>query len=200
MALQELVDNIHFVWINRLSQNLDPKLKYHSVKHTLSVLDSCVEIGIAEGISETEMHLLKIAAIFHDTGFLESPEQHEKRGVSFALDYLNNSQLSERQLDDIANMIMATKIPQRPHCHLCEILCDADLAYMGTGHYEVVSGLLREEIELLGQPLSEEKWLKIQIGFLESHTYFTKYAINHFSKVKKTHLEKLKKELLDLND
>jgi uncharacterized protein len=158
-------------------------------------LDYCKEIGEAEGISEKDLFLLKIAAVFHDTGFLESPDQHEKRSVDFANDFLEDTQLSLEHIQEVSNMILATKIPQSPKTKLAEILCDADLAYMGTDDYDALASLLKEEIELLGQPLAEEKWLQIQIVFLEKHHYFTKYAIEHFSAKKKEHLARLKNKL-----
>ncbi|MCC5918936.1 MAG: HD domain-containing protein [Cryomorphaceae bacterium] len=200
MSIKEVFDHTYKTWIPRLQNELSPNLKYHTVKHTLSVLDSCEEIGRAEGIDQTEMFLLKTAAVLHDCGFLESPEEHEQRGCKFAREFLRDTVISDEQIEWICSMIMATKIPQSPKMKLDEILCDADLAYLGTDNYTPISDKLRTEIELLGTPLSEEKWLNIQIGFLESHHFFTQFAIDQLSEKKEEHLSRLKEELSRLSD
>jgi uncharacterized protein len=91
-------------------------------------------------------------------------------------------------------MIMATKIPQQPKNHLEEIICDADLDYLGTDDYPVISKTLFKEMEHL-RPLTETRWLEIQVGFLEAHHYFTATATKARKRKKEATLQRLKRSL-----
>ena len=69
-------------------------------------------------------------------------------------------------------MIMATKIPQSPKNHYEQIICDADLDYLGRYDYATNSNNLLQEIEFV-KKLTPKEWLQIQEKFLKAHTYFT---------------------------
>ena len=86
---------------------------------------------------------------------------------------------------------MATKIPQTPHNLLEQIICDADLDYLGSDDYWKISGHLFKEINET-TALGETDWLNIQISFLEQHHYFTQTAINERSQMKDSYLAELK--------
>ncbi len=88
-------------------------------------------------------------------------------------------------------MIMATQIPQTPKNRLEEILCDADLDYLGSDEYGIISAQLFKELNHQ-TPLSDWDWLNIQIRFLESHHYFTTTAINSRKQKKEKILNALK--------
>jgi HD superfamily phosphodiesterase len=53
--------------LNKLSRELDPRLAYHSIGHTLDVHDSAVRIAEMERVSEDDIILLRTAALFHDS-------------------------------------------------------------------------------------------------------------------------------------
>ncbi|MBP8067045.1 MAG: YitT family protein [Pedobacter sp.] len=71
---------------------------------------------------------------------------------------------------------MATKLPQTPKNHLSEILCDADLYYLGTNEYEFYADKLFLELQSNGILKIKEDWYKRQIEFLNTHSFFTKTA------------------------
>ena len=80
-------------------------------------------------------------------------------------------------------MILATKIPQTPKNILEQIICDADLDYLGRDDYEKNSNFLLQELKLKND-VTELEWLKIQVNFLEKHTYFTNTSISLRNKLK----------------
>ena len=66
--------------LGQLGKKLSVNLTYHSVAHTMDVLEKAVEIAKQEGVNnENEIMLLKVAALFHDTGFLEVYMGHEEK-------------------------------------------------------------------------------------------------------------------------
>lgn len=193
MTNKELI-NLEKSILNKLRKELPKHLFYHSPEHTIRVIEKAGIIAKHENVSENDFKLIKIAALFHDIGFIQSSLNHEELGCVIVRDYFNQNQLNEIELDTICGMIMATKIPQTPHNKLEEILADADLEYLGTEDFEEISGYLFKELKFSNPDLTEKKWNEIQINFIEKHTYFTSYGQQYLSEMKKKFLKELKEE------
>ena len=123
-----------------------PNLQYHNIKHIYDVLESALVIAESEKITGDEIKILRLAALFHDAGFIRSSANHEERGVEMAREILPAYGLSCDQIDTICGMIMATRIPQSPSNQLERILCDADLDYLGRDDFYEIGGRLFEEL------------------------------------------------------
>ena len=121
--------------IDKLDKELPPYLSYHNVSHTRQVLKRSLEIAASENITGDDLDILSTAALFHDAGFIEKYTGHEEVSCQLAKQYLPQFDYSDPQIEIICELIMATKIPQTPKNHLAEILCDADLYYLGTDDY-----------------------------------------------------------------
>jgi hypothetical protein len=87
---------------------------------------------------------------------------------------------------------MATKIPQTPLDHYAEILCDADLDYLGRNDFYTIGQSLFAEMKTMKLVETEEEWNNIQIRFLEAHRFFTTTSRSARTSCKQEHLEKLK--------
>lgn len=185
--------------LGKLQKDLPVELKYHSLEHTLGVMHSCEIIAAMNEVSQAELNLLKTAAAYHDIGFTESYENHEQNGCKIAADILPQFDFDEASIAQIQGMIMATKIPQQPQNQLEQILCDADLDYLGGDQYGEISQRLYEEIGLKGKSMSMEEWLDLQINFLDQHHYWTNFVQEKLGGRKAKVLERLKQERLNLN-
>ncbi|WP_332732298.1 HD domain-containing protein [Flavihumibacter sp.] len=160
--------------IARLSEGLDKRLTYHNLAHTLDVLEQAERIAIEEKISDPKALLLvKLAALYHDTGFLDTYKGHEERSCEIMLHDLGGNSLTTGDLDRISGMIMATKIPQNPANLMEEVICDADLDYLGRDDFPPISNNLKKEFLVFGVIKEEKDWDPLQIGFFEKHHYFT---------------------------
>ena len=178
--------------LDMLAQQTDPALKYHSVEHTLDVLESSLEIARQEGIrDEDQLLLLKVAALYHDTGFLFTYKGHEEKSCELVLENLRHSIFTADDLDVICGMIRATKIPQSPKTLLEMIICDADLDYLGRDDFDKISNRLRQEYFTIGMVTSEEEWMQIQIRFIGVHRYFTQSTYIKRTPGKLKHLKQL---------
>ena len=113
--------------LNRLKHELSPSLSYHGYHHTADVIHAAMQIADAEKISNDDKKLLRIAAAYHDAGFIYLYKGHEEKGCEMAKETLPGFGFSMEQLSIICGMIMATKIPQQPHSMLERIIADADL-------------------------------------------------------------------------
>lgn len=177
----------------KLLQGLSPRLIYHSINHTLDVLEQVQLIAEREKINHDEnLFLLKVAALYHDSGFLFIYAGHEAKGCEIAKEELPLFGLKTMQIDKICGMIMATKIPQTPGNNLEEIICDADLDYLGRNDFEMISNNLFKEFLDFGFVKDYSQWMKLQVKFFESHHYFTNSSQQLRNPVKMARLKKLK--------
>lgn len=189
--MHESFQNIERHVFQVLESKLPSYLTYHSVEHTRYVLKKAIFIASKENVSKDDLILLKIAALYHDIGFIKSPIQHEKVGCKIARKELKAFNLSQEDIDKICGMIMATKIPQQPITHLEEILADADLEYLGTRYFFSVGELLYKERKYFDPTLTKKKWNEIQVNFIKNHKYFTKFCLHYKEHHKLKNLKKI---------
>ena len=178
--------------LQKLERELTNKLTYHGIHHTLDVLKITSELCAAENISRKNTTLLKTAALFHDSGFTETYSNHEEKGCEIARLNLPRFDYSSKDIEKICGMVMATKIPQSPQNILEQIICDADLDYLGRDDFYSIGSTLFEEFKEYKIVNNEEAWNKLQVGFIGSHHYFTKTTLVRREPQKQKYLQELK--------
>lgn len=178
--------------LKKLEDKLDPFLYYHGLAHTNDVLTSVEHIALAEGVTEEELGLLMVAAAYHDCGFLIVYKNHEEAGCGIAFESLPQFGFTQDEIMVICDMIRATKVPQQPKTRLEEIICDADLDYLGRDDFEPISESLYNEFCRWNIVDSYENWMKLQISFLEGHNYWTNFSKKYRTESKNKQIERLK--------
>jgi len=177
--------------IGLLKTKIPATYYYHNYEHTLYVMDKVLEIGKHENCSENELELLHTAALWHDTGYINTYKGHEAASCTLARQYLPGYGYSHDDIEKICGMIMATKIPQSPKNNLEEILADADLEYLGTDKATVLANQLFNELKTLNPLLTEKAWNKTEIDFLTAHLFFTVYCKENKEQSKQAYLKSL---------
>ncbi|MEP2669196.1 MAG: HD domain-containing protein [Cyclobacteriaceae bacterium] len=177
----------HFI-TEKLKAEMPSHLTYHNLDHINDVLVSALRIAEAEKISEEETKLLRIAALYHDAGFISTYKGHEAQGCLLAKETLPPFGFTTQHLEAICSMIMATKIPQTPQNKLDKILCDADLDYLGRHDFYEIGDRLYNEMKDQGFIETEREWNLTQKVFLENHRYHTQYGKSHREDEKQKHL------------
>ena len=157
----------------KLKNELPADRTYHCLEHTLDVYASAIGIAEQEGVTGEGFVLLKIAALYHDSGFTVQNLEHELAGCTIVRTQLPGFGFNEQQIELICDMIMATRIPQTPRNKLGRILCDADLDYLGRNDFERIGSTLFQEMHTWGILNKEREWNKHQVRFLQRHRYFT---------------------------
>lgn len=182
-----------------LKQKLSPKLYYHGIHHTYDVVEAAERLAIMEGVLDEDIFVLKSAATYHDAGFVEQYDANEPIGARMAADILPKYGYTTEQVEMVFKLIYATIIPHNPQSHLEEIICDADLDYLGRDDFPEISDTLRVELREHGKINSDRLWDEIQVKFLTMHKYFTKSAIDLRQDKKEKHLEVIKQRLIEDN-
>ncbi len=174
--------------LKRLKDELPADRTYHSLEHTLDVYASVIDIALLENVAGEDLELLKTAALYHDCGFVVQNEAHEEAGCLIVNEHLPRFGFSAEQIERICAMIRATKIPQSPKDVLAQILCDADLDYLGRGDFERIGQMLFSEMRAYGKLSTELEWNTLQMNFLRQHRYFTATNIELREPAKQAHL------------
>ncbi len=161
---------------NRLLNEIPAHYKYHSLRHTLDVIEMTIKIGHGEKLTEAEIDLLKVAALFHDTGYLVERKNHELHSCEVFEEYARKHKFEHQYYDFVKNCIMATCIPQSPQTIHERILCDADLDYLGREDFSEIAEGLFQELIACGDIQDRDQWNELQIKFLGNIIYHTDYS------------------------
>ena len=185
----------------RLRAELSPGLTYHNLWHTQEdVIPGAVRLARLSEIADDDVHLLEVAAAYHDIGFVHGRLEHERTGADIAAQTLPAYGFSPRQIERIEGMIMATRLPQSPHDRLEEILADADLDVLGREDFFDRNEQLRLEFNTWNQPMGQRQWWAAQLKFLKQHTYFTPAARALRAAAKQRHIAILEGRLRRENE
>lgn len=189
-----------YVW-RRLKQGLAPSLTYHNLGHTFDdVLPAAERLAKLEGVEGQDLLLLRTAALFHDFGYLYLAAGHEEAGIHSAQDLLPLFGYSDAQIETIAGIIRATRLPQSPATLLEQIMADADLDVMGRDDFWPRNSDLRKEVEGRVGPISDLDWYTNQANFIGQHSYFTRAARLLRSAEEALRLEEMRQRLQIAHD
>lgn len=160
-----------------MQARLSVELYYHGPGHTFADVIPAVERLIdRHELNVEERYLLLTAALLHDLGYIERYANNEQAGAEMARQILPSFGYNEEQIARVAELILATRMPQRPIGLLQKILCDADLDTLGREDFFQSSMALWRESCRFNEPVTLAAWLQGQLAFLENHTYFTQAA------------------------
>ena len=163
--------------LGRLQAELSPVLLYHDYRHTAEdVMPAAERLAALSGVDGDDLQLLRVAAAYHDLGYIHAYWQHELASLRIAALALPDFGFEPAQIDAVLGMIVSTRLPQSPRTLLEQLLADADLDNLGRDDYFELSEGLRQELELQGQGRPLPQWREAQITFLRQHHYFTDAA------------------------
>lgn len=174
-----------------VARDLMPKLPYHNFSHAIDVYSAVNTFALLDSVSNEDRFLLKTAALLHDIIVVPGTKDNEERSAEFARQYLPKIKYSSEQTQRIAQLIIATKMPQNPQDYLERLLCDADLDNLGREDFLELGEKVRLELDLPEGNI----WYQQQLGFLKGHKYHTEIARKLKDSGKATNIQKLEKML-----
>lgn len=164
---------------------------YHGWMHTKSCFDAVCYLSASEDIKDDDVRLLKIASLYHDTGYIFGDEEyHEYKSAVIARVELQSFGFSKYEIDVICRLIISTILNKESIDVLEDIMRDADLEYLGRDYYPYVSELLRREKSIL-----HSKWDAEQLVFLEKHKFVTLSAQKFFNHQKEINFRTLRNRI-----
>ncbi|MBC7884323.1 MAG: HD domain-containing protein [Saprospiraceae bacterium] len=177
--------------IAKITNEIPDALSYHGVHHTLDVLNACNAYIRRLKIAGKDAYLLRTAALMHDIGIMWNYFNHEEQGIKYVRETLPGWGYSSNDIDRICSMIGATRLPQKPTNLLEQILCDADVDYLGTDLFYSIGETLFKEFLVYNVVKNEEEWDRLQVKFLSTHSYHTAYGKKYREPVKRNYLTEI---------
>ncbi len=180
---------------NLFEDELDPVYTYHNYDHTILVLESVNQIAKNSDLLDEDLHLLQIAALFHDSGFVSGKVNHEAESQQIAKKYLSSEGFSEEFIAKVNLCIAATEMGLKTEDPLALILQDADMSGLGSKNYPSITENLRLELNNTRETkISKKDWLEGNLKFLKDCNYNTPAAKQLYDGQKNKNLKKLQKK------
>lgn len=182
---------------NLLKDKLSNLYSYHNFNHTLTVVNAVKELCKKEDVSGDDKEALMLAAWFHDTGYVEGYENHEKESVKIATAFLKEKGESDELIEKVSKLILVTSKEYIPKTHLEKIIKDADYAHLMGTEYVTTCELLRLELKNTGLAFfSNAEWTKENLNFLlNKHRFYTDYALKKWQPLKEKNLIAVQKKI-----
>lgn len=162
---------------NLFKEKLPPDHVYHNYKHTYQTVRACKQIANTYNLTSRDLEVLLLAAMFHDTGYIETYQGHEEVSIRIFNEFIKGDYPLE-DIKRVEDLILSTKAGAIPDGTLQEILHDADYINIGKKKFVQRAELLRIEWErLLNKTYTDLEWAEIQLNFLISTNFVTEEAI-----------------------
>jgi len=180
-----------------LKDKLSKLYSYHNIFHTSNVVTAVKKLCIKENVEDIEKEILLVAAWFHDTGYINGVEEHEKESVEIAVKFLKEQGQSEDFIAEVSKLIMATSKFYVPQTQLEKIIKDADFVHITSLEYNSTCELLRFELQnTMNLSFDNLEWAKENLDFLmNKHRFYTDYAIKKWQPLKEKNIAMVQKKL-----
>jgi predicted metal-dependent HD superfamily phosphohydrolase len=193
--MSDIISKVEAYAVEMLSSETNGSFLYHNLRHTQRVVNSAKKLIEGEKVTEDDGQKLLIAAWFHDLGYTQSINEHEEHSCTLAKQFLEQEAVDADFMDEVCDLIRATKKDYEPRNKLEEIIRDADSSHFAKKSFMATTELLREELSLLGvAQYSNDEWRKENIRLLRvKHRFYTDYAKENWQKEKDKNVKKLVK-------
>ena len=173
---------------NLFRDKLPNNYVYHNFNHTDETVKACKRLSKSYNLTSRDYEVLMLAALFHDTGYINTYQGHEVNSVKFMEAYLEGN-YPEDDISEIEALILSTKFQTVPDGSLQEILHDADYINIGRKNFNRRADLLRIEWErILEETYTEEEWAEVQLKFLVDTNFKTDDAVLKYNKQRETNI------------
>ncbi|WP_281637882.1 Pycsar system effector family protein [Flavobacterium marginilacus] len=192
-----LVNEVQDFVSNLIKEKLSDLYSYHNMDHTLEVVRAVEILCDEEKVNPSDKKILLIAAWFHDTGYVDSFNDHEEFSTKIAAQFLSEKGKSEAYITAVNRLIRATVKDYIPQSNLEKIIKDADYHHILNDSYVVNCECLRKEWQNIdGKSMTDIEWAKGNEFFLTAmHKFYTPYAVEHWQPLKEKNIKRLQKKI-----
>ncbi len=159
--------------LEELYKELPESLHFHNIEYAKKVYDQSYLLCRSEEIEQEDRLLVRTAALMLFTGLTQEYHNFENRSSVICREILPGFSYSESQIDQICNLIMATKLPFEPNNRLEKILIDARMDFIGRPDYTSHIKLLYQELKEAGSKINGQQFKKQQLEMLFSFEFYT---------------------------
>jgi adenylate cyclase len=164
---------------------LPESLHFHSLNYARKVYNQSMLLCRSEEIEQEDTLLVKTAALMLFTGLTQEYQNFENRSLVICREILPDFNYSDKQIDQICNLILSTKKPVHPMNRLEKILIDSRMEFIGRPDYTHLIKKLFQELKEAGSKINGQQFKKQQLELLFDFQYYT-VAANRLREVSGT--------------
>ncbi|MDD3793677.1 MAG: HD domain-containing protein [Candidatus Gracilibacteria bacterium] len=185
-------------YVNKLLMPLENHY-YHSYEHSIDVMTRAIYLAEKEGLNESDIEILALSGLFHDTGFIIQYDKNEPIGAKIAKNYLKSILYPDEKIKLIEKIILATDPAYKePKNKYEEIIKDADMDNLGRDDFLKKNNDIKKEIELVKKiKIKDPEWKHASVELLKEYKYKT---ISQKLERDKKKVENLKKMIHELEE
>ena len=169
LRLGDLEEKVFEGILNTLPENLH----FHGPEYARRVYNQSFLLCRSEEIEQEDRLLVRTAALMLYTGFTQDYHNFQNRSSVITREILPDFKYSDRQIDQICNLILATKKPYNPNNRLEKILIDAKMEFIGRPDYSDKIKLLFREVKENGSKINGQQFKKQQLELLFDFQFYT---------------------------
>lgn len=153
----------------------NPSLTYHNLKNTVDLYTITELFARSENIDEKNMLILLTAALFKNTGYLISYENHLEETLKLAKEILPRFNYVKTQIDQVCGLL--SKIENSLPANSIEEKAfeDAVYSYVGRVDFEDVITDMYNEAKSFGE-MDFKSWKASQLRILKDYDFHTRAA------------------------
>jgi class 3 adenylate cyclase len=154
-------------------RSLPESLHFHNLEYARKVYNQSFLLCRSEEIEEEDRLLVRTAALMLYTGLTQDYHNFQNRSAVICREILPGYKYSDRQIDQICNLVLATKTPSNPETQLEKIMVDAKMEYIGRPDYPDRLNLLFQELKETGSKINGQQFKNQQLELLYEFQFYT---------------------------
>jgi predicted metal-dependent HD superfamily phosphohydrolase len=177
-------------------ENVQSEHIFHTYDRTLKTVASCEEISKAIKLKGADFEVALLASWFLDAGYGGSDEKYKGKSIELATTFLLDQGYPQEGIDRVAGCIRATMIPQSPQNLAEQVVCDADMVFLGAKNFFRVNALRRVEQERSHDTaISDVEWLGGSAELFTKSQFYTRYVKKEYGKRRSKNLIQVQDQL-----
>ena len=166
-----------------LFEKLPPGRLFHNFDHAKEVAEVCAELIKDASLPNNMKEILLLAAWFHDTGYINHPNDVATGSNLIAREFLVKQNYGEERIEKVEKLISSLHSKEPPRSEMERILHDANNAYIGRKRFRRRVKLLRLEKDVMeNEQYTSYTWNKKLLKILIDKKFYTASAQTRFSK------------------
>jgi len=157
----------------KLKEEVPENYHFHNLSHAQHLYSYSELLCKAENLDTEETLLIRTAILLFPLGYIMDYNRPELEASKLCEKVLPDFRYSDKQIQSISNLILASQWPPEPSNLLEKIMVDTRYEYLGRADFKETSKLLLDEALLYGRVRDKSAWLKQQIKFLRDFRYYT---------------------------
>lgn len=183
------------------NNHFNDKYSFHNYERTVNIVRTSDALAGRQQLDDRGLKINHLAAWFLELGYSRDYNDPQQASLVIAREYFKTTGAGDREMKQIEEAILSTRIPQQPVSVQSQVLCDASMYHLGTkGAFKQMESLRAERAAVEQKEFTDDEWLEQNARMIGDHFYFTAGARDLFQKRKEKLLSQFLKKIKEGKD